>query len=493
MKRIFAIIVSIMLFFCVSCDKNDDSNIKVISSDFSVNENIKSNYLYQHSSVLNINGHCEPGATLVATLYNEKNSAVFSNSIVVDATGNYNIQVNTPSGSYGKYKLIINDYHKKFVKTYENILFGQVTLIIGNTLIDETIEEVYKQNIDSLKDKLYIYDLTEEDSSWVTVSQESTIYNFMYHLYNVYCSDEYRNMPIGFVNVIYNQMLLEELISNNNIFSSQSVLKYLTEHNKYKENPLNKGDSSYIIKNILSKIHGLAVGDIIVSTDINEFKDIYLKSDYPKIYNIYARMLLGALKSVDELIYRYNNLSIIQAGSYEYNNIYILRDIQSKISNIVEDTYLIPTYDLNNLPTKSLNLAERYYNIVYDKKDVTEYANHFISDEDHTITIEFNNSYYFTNDFINLFVYDKTGSIIKFNDGKIKAQNGFPSSIIIDLSYEVEVIDEETGETIIETRYYEVSKICYGNIDNLNEHIIFNRHGIPVVPFTIIIDTLDEV
>lgn len=492
MKNKVAILLTI-IFTCLlaGCiDKNSHDDIKVIDADFIISENIKSNYLYQHSSKLIIEGECEAGVHLYANLYSKRGISTSSDSCVVLEDGTYKLELETPNGSFDEYKLVVKDYHEKYVHEYTNLLFGEINLLLGDTLINEFDIEIDEFNLENI----YVLDATLNNHEWLVVKNKEQLTSFMYYLSSIYKdTSKYKNMPIGFVNVLYDRTFIEEWLSLESINNSNNLVKnFLMENGKYYETPYHKGQMSYIYNNVLLNLKNISFGNIIYSAGINEFEKFYSKIDSQDAYTNYSRMLLMNLKGITELISSYNNLSIIQAPSKDTNNLNILRSIFTKVVNRIDNAYLIPTYDLKTSENSSFyeKLAIRFYDITIGKKEVSQYANYYITLDSSTLTIEFSNTNRLISKDVNLKLYDINNNLIEIEEDKIDL---YYNKIIIDLSYEVELFDKELGDIVTSTNYYEVSSVSYCDESNIESGIIYNNNNLPIIPFTIILIETEEV
>lgn len=477
MKNKIAILLMIgMLFLLVGCNNQGNTNVKEISSDFTVSNHIKSDYLYQQSSKLLIKGKCEVGGTLIATLYSSIGVEVAKDSVVVGDTGTYEIVLNTPSGSYDEYKLEIKDYHNKYVKTFNNIIFGEVHLLLGDHLINST----WKTDTNNADETIYYLDHSKQGNGWEVINVSLDTDNFSFELYNILVStSKYNDCPIGFVNVTFEKTLLEEWLPLEYANESSSVNSFLNSTGKYYENPYQLGQMSYIANNLLSELYNYSFSAITLSLGVNEFKEFYGVRNSENYYNAYAKMLLYVVRNIEDNFYHFNEFAMIQTNSLDVKNINVLRNIQAQVSNYSNKLKLIPTYDIVSTEENTFNflLANRYYDIVYGKKVISEYANHFIDESEHVVTVELSKSTLFDFDFENIKIYDEDGNLLVLEEGKIR---GRFNQIIIDLSYEVEGEEEEN-----EVSFYQISRIEYAQDNIVQGNIIYNNNELPVIPFII--------
>ena len=281
MKKVIALILLLILsFFIVSCDKNSTSNtVKEINKSFVLDDSIKSNYIYQHSSLLKISGQCEPGGKLFVNLYSKWGISVSNDSCIVDENGEFLMEIKTPNGSFDKYTIVIKDYHEKYVQKFEDILFGEITLLLGDHLINESVVDAIDDSFDEeFLTNVFYMDKTNDEKSWKNVESLDELNSFSYYLSSIFNNTlKYRNMPIGFINVLYDETTIEQWISLEDVNSNESIKNYLIETSQYFENPYHNGQMSFIYNHIIDYLFDYSFGNIVYSSGVNDF--IRLSSD----------------------------------------------------------------------------------------------------------------------------------------------------------------------------------------------------------------------
>lgn len=496
MKKKFTIIIIFLLsLLLIGCTNETEEPIKEISTPFIVDKHIKENYLYQQSSTLLISGKCEVGGIINAKLFSNHGNVFSSGSCKTNEEGLFSIVLKTPTGSFEQYKLVISDYHNKYVKTYDGLLFGEINLLLGDCLINEPLDEelTFEQEEASFKN-LYILNAKSDLNNWNKVTSKDQISGFMYNLANKLSnSSKFSHMPIGFVNILFENTRIEEWLPLEAVENNLTIKNFLVNNGKYYSAPYQQGQMSYVCNNILSKMYNMSFSNIIFSSGINEFEVFYGKNNNKDYYNVYAKMLLVCLRNISDSFNRYNSFSLIQANSVDVKNINELRNAQTTVSHYIKNINIIPTYDLLEDEKSSYSnlLATRYYDIAIGKRQVSHYANYYINDLEKKIVIEFSNttSFNFNEDTTifdvsNLVIYDENSNVIKLEEDKIDVSY---NRIIIYLEYEVEDSDDEKTDEE-KNLYYNVSKICYAQDNILKGNFIYNVNNIPVIPFKIIID-----
>ena len=494
MKRKFIfILVTIMVFMLVSC-KPDNNKYAVLKTAFTVDSHIASNFIYQQDSKLKISGECIENGKIIATLYNENEVVVSTAFGIANKEGKYVIEIDTPKGSFKEYSLVLHDSNNRFFSSFYGIKFGEVTLLLGDEIIDDSLpKELTENSIDALKGKLFIYDITQTNCEWVTDFTVGGVSDFIYSYYNILKKTlKYNDMPIAFVNIVFDKTNIINWLPQEEVKDNSTILKYLEDTNQYFENSYEIGQMSYIYNNLLPKVYNYSYSSIIYSAGVNDFID-YSKSENSEYhFSVYSKLLLMTLKNINKEFYLYNNFSIIQAPSKDVENIGILRNIQSKVSKYIPNIVFVPTYDLlnSNNNTLSSQVVERYYHMINSKITVSDVANvikKYNGDVLSTITLEFTNTNKIKLDINSLVFMDENGQKIKIAEDKIITDNHL---IIIDLSYYQKSFE---NPSISELKYYEISSISYGceNIFKLNT--ILNDSNLPILPFYISINSLNEV
>lgn len=89
------------------------------------------NAIFQSSSVLTLNGKCEPDANVLLEIVDKNNTALFSSVDVANAYGAFSLTVKTPAPSFDEYTVVLECGAEK--KSISNVLFGEVWLASGQS------------------------------------------------------------------------------------------------------------------------------------------------------------------------------------------------------------------------------------------------------------------------------------------------------------------------------------------------------------------------
>ena len=87
------------------------------------------NAIFQSSSVLTLNGKCEPDANVLLKIVDKNNTVLFSSVDVSNAYGAFSLTVKTPAPSFDEYSVVLECGAEK--KSISNVLFGEVWLASG--------------------------------------------------------------------------------------------------------------------------------------------------------------------------------------------------------------------------------------------------------------------------------------------------------------------------------------------------------------------------
>lgn len=89
------------------------------------------NAIFQSSSVLTLNGKCEPDANVLLKIVDKDNTVLFSSVDVANAYGAFSLTVKTPAPSFDEYTVVLECGAEK--KSISNVLFGEVWLASGQS------------------------------------------------------------------------------------------------------------------------------------------------------------------------------------------------------------------------------------------------------------------------------------------------------------------------------------------------------------------------
>lgn len=89
------------------------------------------NAIFQSSSVLTLNGKCEPDANVLLKIVDKDNTVLFSSVDVSNAYGAFSLTVKTPAPSFDEYTVVLECGAEK--KIISNVLFGEVWLASGQS------------------------------------------------------------------------------------------------------------------------------------------------------------------------------------------------------------------------------------------------------------------------------------------------------------------------------------------------------------------------
>lgn len=493
-KKLFFILIFMMSFLLYSCNRQTEKEEYAIIKEFSIDENICSNFIYQQNSILKITGKCVKNGKIIASLYDENAVEVSSSFGIGDDNGDYEIYINTPKGSFMSYSLVLHDSNNRYYNSFYDILFGEITLLLGDEIInDQLSKELSENTLDSLNNSLYILDMTKTNPTWESKFESNDLSEFIYNYYNVLKKTaSYKNMPIAFVNVMFNKTNIIEWLSLDLVKNNQEVLEYLQNTNQYLENPYLSGQMSYVSSNILSSLFNYSYGSVIYSAGVNDFIRYSTHENSEVDYNVYSKLLLMCLKNIYNNIFSFNTFAIFQSPSCNVKNVELLRNVQAKVSKYIKNAYLIPTYDFNINNDDSLPkcVLERYYEIVNGKKEITDVANvikKYDNENLSKITIEFSNTSKLNFSIDSLEIIGINNEAIVLDEDKIIINN---NSITIDLSY-YSISFENSNN--LELHYYNVSSISYAYKNIFEDDVALSDKNLPILPFFISINSLDEV
>lgn len=502
-KQFFSFIMLFVFSFAlISCEKKIDlPNTEVeIVNDFTINESIQNNSLYQQNSVLTIYGESEQGVVIVAKLLDSRNSIVSQNFATVDEKGKYVIELPTPRGSKHSYTLIVNDKNDKFVHQFDNIRFGEVFLVLGDDFLTNPVtEEIDQDTLEALSEDLFIYDYKVENGSWIVEYDVNDLTDFIWKYYNL-IKNRY-SCPIGFMKIIETKTYIEEWISERDIKNNSTVKQYLENNGRYFEGTYELGQMSYLFNKGIKKLSNLSFNTIIVNQGLYDLQRINQGQELSKLgdkfiekeVKMYTQMHYMLLRTLNTSFVNCQKIALIQKGSIDVSNVGLIRNAEDKSCNYFSKVSLIPIYDLvetesdfeENIHyvTSIDNIVKRLYNIIIGKKKVSGYGNLIKEYDDENrlirLTIEFSETVYLkintdqiTQMIEGLVIYDLDGSII----------NPYVKNIYNKIVIDLEI---ENNNQSLEVEYYEIAKIEYAQSQIITTVGIRNIDEIPIIPFVI--------
>lgn len=509
-KKGLMIILFIVFCFTTSCVEQKLPNGKKPSQDFTVNEYLTSNAIFEEKDRLTLSGLSEKDVCIKVDLKNSENKIIETYQTTVNDENKWSLSFITPKGSYEKYQLVVYDAHQLYVKVFENIRFGHVWMLAGEDIMNQPIQEESspKEVVPQDFENLAFYLQTVNEGFWLDVKEDYQQITEISYKYGKKLLSYY-NMPIGFILVQEQTSHLEEWLFMESIESRRAIKDYLIANHTYKETPQNFGDAGYIGENKIKNLEGLSLQGILWYQGISEL-NAFNNEDY---INNYFRMLMTMIESWYGT-FEGAMFTILQECSLQQEATSKLRYIQNIVANYYSFIKLVPTYDLNEKIMNDENeeslgaldldqLAIRVVDIVTNNKYVSSYAN-LLLEVDETleivdkVIIEFENTRNLQliqkddkeleNEnicYFHIYYDDEELGIVELEIVPIIKKN----TIEIDLRYKVEEIGENNTIAEVE-KIYDKSRISivYGLEGDLTNVNLYNDYHLPILPFRIDID-----
>ena len=494
LKKIFIIISFIFVIFITGCINKVKIPVGVKpTKEFSIYSYINDDAIYQASSKLVVSGTSEEGVVIVSSLYDKKGNLINEAYCTTSANGVWNLTIDTPSSSNDSYTLKIKDSNNIYHQTFNDIKFGEVWLYIGDELnnIDYT-------GIDNLKNEeqiTYDYNLMFfKDETWIPASEEISQFNYLLAKKIYEGNKSWNKHPVGIVFATSEEDLIYKWLSYSAISSRKLIMQYL------KNEKLNYDENNSLYEKYLKTYKNMSYSNVIFNQGVADVK-LFEKLKYDDNYfkNIYSLQLYTF---IGELIHEFNisdNIFILQDSINYYENITLLRALQSNITNYYNVTSIIPTYDLNlfydvnnDKITSDFNNIEGEFDVVgYDYNELVSRINLFNTHNykatklDHIVQ-EYNEDNIMTS--VKLIFEDK----LDYNEQELINGLTFIDNLgnIVELSYTInnnelvidlkkeDVIDEENIE------YISLKYIGYAQNIEIFDNNLFSSN-IPVIPFEI--------
>ncbi len=126
LKKLVAVfIITIMLFGFASLynAQNDEYGLLNIYSD---------NMLFKQNSQAVLAGHCSPGSSVTAALFDSVGREVANGKAQADRSGGFKLRFNTPSGSFNNYKIVVK-CNNEVIDSLNDVTFGELWLAGGQS------------------------------------------------------------------------------------------------------------------------------------------------------------------------------------------------------------------------------------------------------------------------------------------------------------------------------------------------------------------------
>lgn len=504
MKKIFFVIFAIILAVsCTSCVTGVVIPVgNEATKDFSVDEHIVDNAIYQASSSLQISGKAENGVVITIKLLDSRGSKVEQSYSITDNKGEWNVTINTPRISDKAYTLKISDSKEKFKKEYRNLQFGEVWLVTGDEIKSAPLKErgTIVEAVDSSK-MFFI------DGKWQKASPELS--TFGTELIRAICENNkvFAKNPIGIVFATSPEISNAYSWLSKEIIDSRTAIKKYLENNELYKNDLSnikENEMSYYYENKLKKFEKLSFNKIIWNQGLKDFIDINEKSG--RFEFEYSQLAYTLFTEFERMYPTNKGIMVIQESSNFIKGTEKLRKAQSNVCDYFAKCKIVTTYDLNivvekdtdkvvtkelvstyqqeELEIKGLDLellADRIFNLSNEGNTVATIHNILqVYNEEKQITsikLIFDNTVYFDRN-------DKeTVNGLEFINEKgelIELEYEFmDNQIIIHLTEEI-FLDENQEESII--KIHQISNIAYAQNDFIYDNNIY-ASGIAINPF----------
>lgn len=501
MKKILNVftLLLIILFFTSCKEQTINKEDVKPTKEFVVSTFIADDQVLLENSELVLSGTSEPGIVIEATIFDENNKVVSSDKAISDNnTAKWSLSLKTPKGNFKKYTIEIKDSYGMFIKTYKNVMFGKLWMLIGDGIIyDELNLEEKKNDEENIVNSYISYlHVIENNLKWINNSENNVLVSKFEQEFADKLVDEYK-MPVGIVNFTFNNTNIESFLSQKSINDVSRLKEYLEVENKYIDNPNNISDMCYIYNNYLSKFNGISFDGVLFNHYVDNLDKLHSDSFSDFYFN--SLMVL-----VEDLHKNLNNARIYFLGASSSNNDVIckLRNIQNSVTNYFSYVSLIPTFDLNlfdetNIFNIELNsLVKRVFDCITLEFKFSKYANLvYVTNEEEVVTkikVEFSSTEFIeilsqknimNNELENIEIKYLD---IYYEDKKLEKvytlENNF---LVINLEYEVK--EEIDGVEVITTKVYEKEKITisYGQYGNLLDYNFINDEDLPIIPFKI--------
>lgn len=494
MKKLIIVLTCMFTFLLVSCQKEVEPSGVKPTKPYTINSYLGDNAVYQSNASLCLNGISEKDVIIKVEIINQNDKVIDSYKAITDEKKlTWTVNITTPKASNDYYKIKVSDTYNEYVCEYNNIRFGQLWFVAGDSFNKNSIKVDAKEP--KINKNVSFYQISEH-SHWLSDDEKE----LMDDDFIIKFADELNindNMPVGVVIGTEENSSIEEWLPLDTIKNVENILSYVKKINKYDETSLQKGYAGYLFESKHKELVGLSFSGITWYYGIDNL-ELFSDNDYTTTY---FQILTNLFESW-HILFNCKRIGVYQTPSIEKNNCQKLRYIQNIGVNYYTYVQIVPIVDLCDIDEiGSINLdldsiAKRTYAVLKQKQRVSSYANLVFDINDNSVVdrikIEFNNTSYLTltdgDDAINYLVvkYKKNGIDEQIIDLSPIIEDNF---LIFNLSYEVKTTDDE-GNEVTTLEYYDKSLIIieFAQANDISEINIFNENMIPLLPFKIVME-----
>ncbi len=478
---ILVILIGLLSFLMISCtvgdEGNDDSSIVVSPTEaFVVNEYIQDNMILQKNASNYFSGQAEPQVKIIIDIKNSKNQVVSTASTITDKSGNWQVKVDSPENGKSSYNVLIYDSFNKYKKEYQNIVFGNLFVIIGEQMFFNT--KVATPSIDKYQN----IRLCSKEGIWYQntdpkfANQVTTLIDRLV--------DKADGSITGFIDLTFQSTSIGSFMKNA-LFDREPDLR---EYNTAVYELLSENDerestyhNSELAETYLNKFFKVNCHTLITYQGLTDY---YSGIDFGAYAQKYAKSLSIFLKDLKNN-FNYKNLLVIETPSITYdesipniNNIALLRDAQSTAA-YYNNGKIIPTYKFGNnyqdevgIHNFTVNLVNHLFSRISSASKTPSYANLIIKKDE--LIIEINNCFQLeeVDEINNFLIYDQNGQVV----------NDKYQYYVVDNYIVVRAIDDLSTIKDISLIFYNFqADISMGNL--------YNEENEMVNPFKIVIES----
>lgn len=472
---IFIFISCFLMLFGYSCTPSktstDEEDTIMATRDFSVDQYVQDKMVFQKDSINYINGKAEPNVKIIVEIVNSKKQVVVSASTITSESGDWQISFPFPEGHSGLFTLKVMDSHQKYVKEYQDIVFGDLVVLVGEQLFfNQKISDYSKEDAKTIR-------ICSKEGKWYT-NNDSDFQNYYTFFMNQYALKF--DSVIGFIDLTFDStsigsFLKKEIIEKENDLNTYNKTVYELLIEKDERDTTYQNCELYYL--FISKFQDIACKSLISYQGMTDFEsgiDFSINSlNYAKSYSLFLKDLKNN--------FCYENLLVIETPSMinddlknHYRNIPLLREAQST-GAYYNKGIIVPTYNFGNqyhTETEISVFTKNLINVLYDKqinnKLTPSYANLIIRDDE--ILIEISNCTQLEElETINNFqIFNKDGNLITED-------------------YDYYVVDNRIIIKVNDFSINDISVILYNFQTDISNGNLLNEESQIVNPFKIVI------
>lgn len=461
---------------------------------------------FQQKENLVISGTSEEGVVIVATLYDENNRLIDQNYTYVMESGLWKIELKSPSASYKKYYLVIEDSVNQ--KTIKDIHFGDIWLLAGEGFVNIPLSEIRGPILEPTASPLVMgfYKQGFDQGAWIDPARldfADQVSGFAY--YFAWGLAQKLEIPIAVVLAQVEESHLDAWVSPELISTKETVRTFSTLTNRYKDEITGSKEAydqmGYLFESKIRPVLKMRYQGILWYQGISDLQELSgcASEDKDQYLTLYSKALTYLFSDYYRQLDDEVDIYIIQEPSYEEDefaeaDIVGLRQAQAMGSYFYTYTTIVTTYDLHQTEQDDLELEAKALEQVFETEpnkrlgpvDIEKAAGRVVL-ATRTKTYHERNNYLAPN-YTNIVI---SSSMVRIAfTSRLQEKKVINSLHLFDENGDEIAIDYEINQEWLTITWDSESDVALGKItyaweSNIVTSNLCSEYGVAVVPFQI--------